>query len=82
MEYFTSRIDHEPAEWVDVSDSTTSSMNLTAEQTGELIRKIGAVIEEAAEKYRDQKGEGVRRISVRSDVFPLASRTTRKEAES
>src|SRR5690606_12096395 len=79
MEYFTSRIDHEPAEWVDVSDSTTSSMNLTAEQTGELIRKIGAVIEEAAEKYRDQKGEGVRRISVRSDVFPLASRTTRKE---
>lgn len=82
MEYFGSRIDKEPAEWADASSSMTSGISMTAEQTTELIRRIEAVIEEAADTYRGQKGDGVRRVSVRADVFPLRNLTTKKESES
>lgn len=82
MEFFTSRIDKESAEWGDSSRSTTSGISMTAEQTVELAKKIEALIDEASEKYRDQKGAGVRRVSVRTDIFPLTSHTTKKESGS
>lgn len=85
MEFFTGRIDREPPEWADASTSITSGMSLTAEQTTELIRRIEQIIEETATRYRDQKGEGVRRVSVRADVFPLTPQrtaTTTTEAKS
>lgn len=82
MEFFTSRIDREPEEWADASTSMTSGISMTAVQAAALTRKIEALIEEAAAQYRDQKGEGVRRVSVRTDIFPLKSRTTNKEAAS
>lgn len=82
MEYFTGRIDKELPEWVDASISMTSGISMTVEQTADLIKKIEALIEEASEKYRDQKGPGVRRVSVRSDIFPLISHTTKKESAS
>lgn len=71
MEYFGRRVDLEPREWADASSSMTSSISLTAAQTSELIAQIEAVIDAAADKYRGQEGEGVRRVSVRSDVFVL-----------
>ncbi|MGL3151385.1 ArsR/SmtB family transcription factor [Microbacterium sp. A82] len=82
MEFFTGRIDKEPVEWRGASTSMTSGISMTAEQTIELTKKIEALIDEAAEQYRDQKGEGVRRVSVRADVFPLKSHTTNKESAS
>ena len=82
MDYFGSGIDKESPEWVDASASTTSGISMTAEQTTALIRKIEAVIDEAAETYRDQKGEGVRRVSVRTDVFPLKNLMKKKESAS
>lgn len=80
MDYFSGRIDKELPEWVDASISMTSGISMTVEQTAELIEKIGALIDEAAEKYRDQKGVGVRRVSVRSDIFPLTSHTKKESA--
>lgn len=82
MEFFSGRIDREPAEWADASTSMTSGISMTAEQTTDLIRRIEAVIDEAADAYRGQKGEGVRRISVRADVFPLKNLTSKKETAS
>ncbi|WP_404472466.1 ArsR/SmtB family transcription factor [Microbacterium aerolatum] len=82
MEFFSGRIDREPGEWVDASTSMTSGISMTAEQTTDLIRRIEAVIDEAADAYRGQKGEGVRRVSVRADVFPLKSMTSKKETAS
>ena len=82
MEFFGGRIDKEPAEWADASSSMTSGISMTAEQTIDLIKRIEAVIDEASETYRGQKGEGVRRVSVRADVFPLKNLTTKKEAAS
>lgn len=82
MEFFSGRIDKEPAEWVDASSSMTSGISMTAAQTIDLIKTIELVIDEAADTYRGQKGEGVRRVSVRADVFPLKSRTTTKATAS
>lgn len=82
MEYFTGRIDKEPAEWAEASTSMTSGISMTAAQTIELAKKIEALIDEASEEYRDQKGPDVRRVSVRSDIFPLTSHTTKKESGS
>ena len=76
MEFFTARIGHEPEEWADASTSMTSGISLTAEQTVELVARLTAVIEETADRYRDQKGDGVRRVSVRADVFPLVQHST------
>ncbi|WP_144796550.1 transcriptional regulator [Microbacterium paludicola] len=82
MEYFGGRIDREPEEWVDASASFTSGISMTPEQATELIHKIEAIIDEAGHKYRGQKGEGVRRVSVRADVFPLKNLTNTKESSS
>ncbi len=79
MEFFGGRIDKEPTEWADASSSITSGISMTAEQTTDLIRRIEAVIDEAANAYRGQKGEGVRRVSVRADIFPLSNLTNKTE---
>lgn len=79
MEFFTGRIDAEPAEWADASTSMTSGIAMTPAQTVELTRQIEALIEAASEKYRGQKGADVRRVSVRADVFPLKELTKTKE---
>lgn len=50
---------------------STATLQLTYDQTVELISDIQAVIDSAHERYRDQKGEGVGPISVRADIFPL-----------
>ncbi|WP_417562660.1 ArsR/SmtB family transcription factor [Microbacterium sp.] len=50
---------------------TTATARLTDEQMGELNRRLMAVIDEYVDAYRDQTGEGVRVVSIRSDVFPL-----------
>jgi DNA-binding transcriptional ArsR family regulator len=50
---------------------STATVRMTYDQTVEFIAELQAVIDAAAEKYRDQRGEGVVPISVRSDVFPL-----------
>lgn len=82
IEFFTGRIDKEPVEWSGASTSMTSGISMTAEQTTELTKKIEALIDEASDKYRNQKGEGVRRVSVRADLFPLKNLTKGKESAS
>lgn len=82
VEFFSRGIDAEPAEWVDANASMTSGISMTPTQTYELIRKIEALIDEASETYRGQKGADVRRVSVRADIFPLKNLTSTKESAS
>lgn len=82
VEFFLGRIDKEPREWADASTSMTSGISMTAEQTIELTKKIEALIDEASEKYRNQKGDDVRRVSVRADLFPLKNLKKNKESAS
>lgn len=82
MDHFTGHIERESAEWVDASMAAASGINMTAAQTREVIDELQAVVEAAAEKYRGQKGPDVRRVSIRTDVFPLQERTNRTPKES
>ncbi len=50
---------------------STATAHMTIAQTTELIAQVQAVIDAAVDKYRDQVGEGVRPISIRTDIFPL-----------
>jgi len=79
MEFIGASIHKESREWVDASASMTSGIPMTAAQTLELVKKIEAIIDEASETYRGQKGDGVRRVSVRADLFPLQNLTNKKE---
>jgi DNA-binding transcriptional ArsR family regulator len=78
MEFIGRGINKESSEWVDASTSMTSGIPMTAAQTAELVKRIEAIIDETANTYRGQKGEGVRRVSVRADIFPLTNRTGTK----
>lgn len=79
MQFFTTRIDREPTEWRDASIATTSGVPMTAAQAKDLTEKLQAVIDAAADTYREQVGDGVRHVTVRADVFPLAEHNTSKE---
>lgn len=61
----------EPGEWRDGSRISTANTNMTAAQMTALAEAVQAVIDETVERYRDQKGEGVRPVTVRADIFPL-----------
>ncbi|CAN7296607.1 helix-turn-helix domain-containing protein [Microbacterium sp. LjRoot45] len=50
---------------------STATARMTIEQTTELISGIQELIDAAVDKYRDQTGEGVRPVSIRTDIFPL-----------
>jgi hypothetical protein len=70
MRYVTESI-QTPEEDKENSLISTATLHMTYEQTIEFIEQIQAVIDSAADKYRDQQGEGVSPISVRADIIPL-----------
>ncbi|QAY61445.1 ArsR family transcriptional regulator [Microbacterium protaetiae] len=49
----------------------TATAHLTPEQMGELAHSLMTIVDEYVEKYRDQKGDDVRTVTIRADVFPL-----------
>ncbi|MEJ1155614.1 MULTISPECIES: helix-turn-helix domain-containing protein [Microbacterium] len=67
-------INAEPDEWHEATLISTSTTQLTAEQTRELGRRLMAIIDEVVAQNRTQTGEGVRAVTIRSDVFPLPDR--------
>jgi DNA-binding transcriptional ArsR family regulator len=71
MEFAMRGIEEEPEEWRDPTLISTGTARLTPEQLADVSRRMQAVIDEAVARYRDQKGEGVRPVTIRADVFPL-----------
>lgn len=61
----------EDEQWLDKSLISTASARLTVEQMAELADRLEAVITETVDRYRDQTGDGLRVVTMRTDVFPL-----------
>jgi DNA-binding transcriptional ArsR family regulator len=57
--------------WQESALVSTATTRLTAEQSQDLTKRLMAIIDETVAKYRTQTGEGVRAVTIRSDVFPL-----------
>lgn len=70
MRYLTETV-MDPDGREDEAAISTATASMTIEQTAELIQAVSDVIDAAVAKYRDQTGEGVRPISIRTDIFPL-----------
>ena len=66
-----------PEEWREAAHHMTTMLDLTAAQMQELAAQIDAVVETALQRYRGQTGPGVRRVTVRADLFDLPDARTR-----
>ena len=62
------RVGHE---WIEKGGITTSNLQLTLEQMGELSDRLEAVLDEFVALYRGQRVSGARPVQVHIDVFPL-----------
>jgi DNA-binding transcriptional ArsR family regulator len=58
-------------EWVNSGAVMTSNVQLTKEQSAELVKKLSVVLDETVKKYRGQKADGARPFQIHIDVFPL-----------
>ncbi|MFD6698862.1 MULTISPECIES: ArsR/SmtB family transcription factor [unclassified Microbacterium] len=70
-----------PQEWREAAHHMTTMLDLTASQLQELTGRIDAVIGEAVQRYRGQTGPGVRRVTVRADLFDLPDARPRGAVE-
>ena len=50
---------------------STANVHLTDAQLRDLVYRMQGLIDETADKYRDQTGDGVRPVTIRADVFVL-----------
>jgi len=57
--------------WEDGTMISTATAQLTPEQSKELSLRIMALIDDAVDTHRNQTGENVRPVSIRTDIFPL-----------
>jgi DNA-binding transcriptional ArsR family regulator len=58
-------------EWVNSGAVMTSNIQLTKEQSAELVKQLSVVLDDYVKKYRDQKADGARPFQIHVDVFPL-----------
>lgn len=69
QDYLRKSLRGDPDDWHALLSSSTVS--LTDEQFEEFSDALQALLDATVERYRDQTGPGVRRFSVRADIFPL-----------
>ncbi len=69
QDYLRKSLRGNPDDWHALLSSSTVS--LTDEQFEEFSDALQALLDATVERYRDQTGPGVRRFSVRADIFPL-----------
>ncbi|MPV49723.1 MULTISPECIES: helix-turn-helix domain-containing protein [unclassified Pseudactinotalea] len=58
-------------DWSEAAVVSTSTTHLTLEQLSELTARLQAVVDEFTRAHRDQRGPGVRTVTIRTDAFPL-----------
>ncbi|MDL9979585.1 winged helix-turn-helix domain-containing protein [Microbacterium sp. ASV49] len=61
----------ELGDWGEASMISTGTARLTLEQLHALTRRIQKIVDETVDQYRDQEGEGIRPVTIRTDIFPL-----------
>jgi len=69
--FFVHDFDDEPEDWQEVSLFSTTNLWLSPEQLHELEERWNQLSEEYVVKYRNQRGEGVRPVTVHLNAFPL-----------
>ncbi|WP_460718998.1 ArsR/SmtB family transcription factor [Microbacterium aureliae] len=74
MRFLRSGMAEEGGSWHSGSMIATATARLTPEQSTELTHRLMAVVDEYVDRYRDQTGDDVRPVSIRTDVFPLPER--------
>lgn len=70
-DFMANALDTETEEWQNATLLSTATTRLTAAQLQELSEKIMELVDQAVDTYRDQQGEGVRPVTIRTDLFPL-----------
>ncbi len=68
-DFIASNMRRDPAEWSALL--STATIHMTEEQFEQLATEIQELISAAAERYRDQVGDGARSFTVRTDIYPL-----------
>lgn len=68
-----------PEEWRDAGHHNTTMLDMTAAQLQEVSDQLDAVIDAAVQKYRDQSGPGLRRVTIRTDLFDLPDTPARAD---
>ncbi len=71
MHWAATAMDDEPEQWRNGAMISTGTARLTPAQMEALSRRLQDIIDETVDAYRDQQGEDVRPVTIRSDVFPL-----------
>ncbi|MDR6868415.1 DNA-binding transcriptional ArsR family regulator [Microbacterium resistens] len=71
MAYLNRTSAGETDEWRDAALIMSSNLDLTLDQLEGLKNELTAVIDAAIERYRGQEGPGVRRVSLRAELFDL-----------
>lgn len=70
MEFVSHDLD-ELGDWGEAAMVSTATVRLTAEQLAALTRRIQKIVDDTVVQYRDQQGEGVRPVTLHTDIFPL-----------
>lgn len=70
MEFVATDLD-ELGEWGEAAMISTATVRMTVEQLAALSRRVQKIVDETVEQYRNQQGEGVRPVTLHSDIFPL-----------
>lgn len=70
LEAFLARTEEVGREWSDAATVTTSNLQLTREQTEQLVAELTAVMRRY-NQYREQDVPGARPVQLHIDVFPL-----------
>jgi DNA-binding transcriptional ArsR family regulator len=58
-------------EWMKASTVSTTNLPLTAQQSGELVKELSAVVDRYRDLYRGQRLEAARPFQIHVDVFAL-----------
>ncbi len=58
-------------DWGLASLVSTATTRLTLEQLADLSRRVQELVDEVVDAHRDQRGPGVRTVTIRTDAFPL-----------
>lgn len=71
LAYIAGDLESDPDHWRDAAMVSTGNARLTVDQLADLTARMQALIDETVERYRSQRGEGVRPVTIHADVFPL-----------
>ena len=74
MRFLAEKMDH-ANEWTEASTVATVTIRMTVEQFAELSQQVSDLVNDVLERYSDQTGDGVRPVTVLTDLFPLPEET-------